>query len=336
MAKTATNITQLAARLNLSKGTVSRILNDRTAPFAAETRLRVIAAAAEMGYRPNPIARALATGRTGSVAFWIRNLRTSYRARVAQVFEAQQEARAYRLIIRLFGRDLEQGNGGSGVLTLSESVDGIVTHGPPPTNWVHLAENASKRTPIIYTGTIPDPDAPDWVGVDLAGVSRQAVEHLLASGRKRIAHLTPYPTHSPGDERTQAYSSVMAQAGLAPEMLRVESALRADIRQSVRDYITSQGCPEALFCYNDESAIAAYRALCDLGLRVPDDIALVGCDGIEDTEYLAVPISTIVLPTVETCRLAWQFLERRMQDPDAPPQRIVLQPTFVIRESSGA
>ncbi len=81
-------------------------------------------------------------------------------------------------------------------------------------------------------------------------------------------------------------------------------------------------------------AIGAYRALCELGLRVPTDVALVGCDGIEDTEYLERPISTIEQPISEMCALAWDFLQRRIQEPNHPPQRVVLQPKLVIRASS--
>ena len=97
------NISELAARLGLSKGSVSRILNDPGAPFAPETRRRVLAMAAELSYRPNAIARALATGQTGSIAFWIRDLSTSYNARVAQAFESRIEAGGRHLFIRLYG-----------------------------------------------------------------------------------------------------------------------------------------------------------------------------------------------------------------------------------------
>ena len=330
--KRTANITELAAQLSLSKGTVSRILNDPTAPFAAETRRRVLSLAGELGYRPNPIARALATGRTGSVALWIRNLSTSYRARVAQAFESQNEAEAYRLLIRLYGR--EPGRAETTALLLPEIVDGIVTHGPPPEDWLQRNRATSKPVPIVFTGVIADQDAPDWVGVDMEPASRQAVGHLLTPGRRRVAHVTMYPAEWAEGDRTRAYRQVMTEAGLAPEFIRSGGETRGAIRETVREYVRAHGCPEALFCINDDAAIASYRALCDLGLRVPDDVALVGCDGIEDTEYMPAPITTIMLPIDEMCHLAWRYLEHRLQDPETPPQRIVLQPTLIIRESS--
>jgi DNA-binding LacI/PurR family transcriptional regulator len=103
----------------------------------------------------------------------------------------------------------------------------------------------------------------------------------------------------------------------------------------VRDHVAAHGPAEALFCFSDEGAIGAYRGLRDLGLRVPDDVALVGCNGDLDTEYLDVPISTLVCPGEEMCAQAWQFLQQRMSHPDLPRQAALLLPKLEIRESSG-
>lgn len=106
------------------------------------------------------------------------------------------------------------------------------------------------------------------------------------------------------------------------------------MRASVREYVRARGCPEAILCHSNDVAIATYRALCDLGIRVPADVALLGYDGIEETEYFPAPISTIAQPLEAMCETAWRFLERRLAEPDAPPQRIMLQPTLLLRESS--
>jgi LacI family transcriptional regulator len=92
--------------------------------------------------------------------------------------------------------------------------------------------------------------------------------------------------------------------------------------------------PEAFFCHNDDIAMGVYRGLVDLGIKIPDDSALVGCDGIEDAEYLETPLSTIVQPIAEMCRHAFQLLERRISDPTSPIQEVHLYPDFVIRQSS--
>lgn len=331
MQTASVNINDLASQLNLSKGTVSRILNDPAAPFAAKTRERVFSMAAELGYRPNPIARALATGRTGNVSLWIRNLRTPYRAYVAQAFESQIEANDRRLVIRLYGRDADSSSSEPSLQIMPESADGIITHGMPPKSWHHLIRGGSHAFPVVSTGAIIFPETLDHVGVDLQGAARKAVEHLIRPERTRIAYLCPVGA---SDERASSYFSVMAAAGLKPETVPYTDEARAVVRQTVRAYIEQHGHPEALFCHNDGAAIAAYRALVDLGLRVPDDVALVGCDGIEDTEYMPTTITTIVQPLDEMARLAWQFLKDRMENPGAPPRHVMLPATLVCRASS--
>ena len=90
----------------------------------------------------------------------------------------------------------------------------------------------------------------------------------------------------------------------------------------------------AFYAINDEVALGVYRALREMKLRVPHDVALIGCDGIEDTEYLECPLSTIVLPSEEMCRLAWQMLQERIENPALEPRHVVLMPHLAIREST--
>lgn len=329
--KNTPNISQLAARLQLSKGTISRILNDPTAPYAPDTRARVLSMASESGYRPDPVARALATGRTGNIAFWIADIRSSYSARIVQQFESEAEANNHSLIIQLFGRDLGHDKDASASTYTSIGADGIVIHGRPPLSWTSALASSKKTIPIVYTGTIADPEITDYVHIALTEGANDAMKHLIGSGRKRIAYLAP---HKSEDSRSGAYFSTMLAAGLQTEEIRNAGETRAAVRVYLRNYIAHHGHPDALLCHNDDTAIAAYRALCDIGLRVPEDVALVGCDGIEDTEYLQIPISTILLPYEEMARLSWQFVKTRMQEPDIAPQRATLTAKFVARASS--
>ena len=94
------------------------------------------------------------------------------------------------------------------------------------------------------------------------------------------------------------------------------------------------GCPEALFCHSDDVAVGIYRGLCDLKLRVPEEVALVGCDGIQDTEYLECPLTTLVQPVAKMCSKAWQFLVRRLEKPGTHRQSAVFKPVLAVREST--
>ena len=99
-------------------------------------------------------------------------------------------------------------------------------------------------------------------------------------------------------------------AGLTDEYIHMETDTRAGSRQTLVDYVGKRGCPDGILCRDDETALGAYRAICDLGLRVGRDVLLVGCDGIQDTQYLECPLSTIVMPVPRMCELAWQFLRQ--------------------------
>jgi LacI family transcriptional regulator len=325
----AATINELASRLNLSKGSVSRILNHKGEGFSEETRRRVFTLAEELGYHPHPIARALATGRTGFVALWIKDIYSSYHAQVAHRMEDQLERGGFHVVIALHGRT--EGAVSGAYLPVSGGIDGIIAH---EHRWVGGSERYPSSIPIISTGVGGDPANRDYVGVALTAAATEAVRHLIAPGRTRIAYVMNDLEHRSRDPRYQAYLSVLADAGLLPETIDPPGEDRASVRAAVREYIREAGCPQALFCHNDDAAIASYRALCDLGIRVPDDVALFGCDGIEDTEYLSTPLSTIAQPLEAMCDTAWRFLERRLAEPDAPPQQIILQPTLVIRESS--
>ncbi len=332
-----TNINEVAAKLDLSKGTVSRILNGKGLAFSPQTRERVFAVAGELGYRPNQIARALATGRTGFIGLWVQHLMTAYYARVAQFMEAQIERQPYQVVVRTCGQDNWSGKDRA-LDDAPWGVDGIIAHGVHGAvqNWLdRVGSSPAGRKPIVTTGSTLVLGNIDHVAINLGPASVEAVQHLVTTGRRRIAYLTHDVVSRPGDGRHDGYFSVLAEAGLPPEVILSPTSARADARQTVRDYMQTHGCPGAIFCHNDDLAIAAYRALCDLGLSVPDDVALVGCDGIEDTEYLPCPISTIVQPLPEMAELAWQFLERRIQNPEHPQQHAVLEPRLVIRQSSG-
>ena len=135
------------------------------------------------------------------------------------------------------------------------------------------------------------------------------------------------------DPRLKAYMRLVRDRGIKPEFIYVQQG-RANVRRRISEYIKDNGCMDALFCHNDDYALGAYRGLCDLGIKVPDDVALTGCDGIEDTEYLEVPISTIVQPLNEIFTLAWQMLQDRINDPSLPIRSKTFTPHFAVRQSS--
>jgi LacI family transcriptional regulator len=177
----------------------------------------------------------------------------------------------------------------------------------------------------------------DIVHIDLSESARDAVLHLHDVGCRRIGYLVPdwltwFRDHK--DERLWGYEAGVRQVGQEPEFVFTPGTSRPLVDSAFKAHIEKHGAPDGLFCYNDEMAIGALRALQDLGLSVPGDVALVGCDGIEDTAYHNPPISTIVMPMAEMFAQAWDFLERRLGQPALPLQKLIVKPHLEVRGSS--
>jgi Transcriptional regulators len=189
--------------------------------------------------------------------------------------------------------------------------------------------------PIVSMGVNCIENA-DAVQIDLLAGTLEVMKHLISSGFRRIAHATFVQKNSPGAARRMGYVQAMREAKLKPEFIYypLTEEQRPITRKLIQDYIREHGRPDAIFCHSDDVAIGIYRGLCDLKLRVPDDIALVGCDGIQDTEYLECPLTTLVQPVASMCAAGWQFLVERIEETEAKPQKVLLKPSLVIRDSS--
>jgi LacI family transcriptional regulator len=130
------------------------------------------------------------------------------------------------------------------------------------------------------------------------------------------------------------YAEVMAKHRRKSEYITLFEQSRSVAREQFKAYAAAHGCPDGVLCVNDEVALGAYRALCDLEIKVPREVALIGCDGIEDTQYLECPLSTIVQPVEEMCRVAWQMLQERIENPYHKFQHRWPKPQLAVRDSS--
>lgn len=334
--KTPTRPTRddVAKAAGVSGWTVSNVLN--ASPGAAireETRARVLAAADKLGYRPNNSARALVTGRFSTIGFWMCFDYSQHRAHVLHLMQQQMKSSGFEIVIRDIEREMDSDPNFSKTFQLP--VDGIIAFDTPTAPVAFSRINPSQSIPFVSMGGYWAADR-DYVGVDLYTGTVEALSHLIRSGRRRIAYLTPKTDKNwPADCRMAAYNDTMQKAGLEPQCLWLPDLALATVRQFVRDTLKDMpGQVDALFCHNDDVAFGASRALCDLGIAVGHDIAIVGCDGIEEAEYLCCPLTTIAQPTAEMCVLAWKFLQRRMQEPDCPVQQRILKPELVVRAST--
>lgn len=330
--KSRVSMQDIAKELNISRAAVSYVLNNKEdTSVSPATRERILAAAREMNYEPNRLAKALVTGKTFQIDLLLPRTRGQAFQQILELFNQAFLPTAYDLRFSLLNDIVPQG------IVMKQSgfwpTDGIIIFDL----YLSMGINslAASTVPMVSVG-VERPMEGDYIIADNFQATRTAIQYLQASGRKRVAFL-PMPT-SEQDARTDAYLLQMRESGtpetVIPIMEELGKTIRRAAMEQVTTYLETNPCPDALFCYNDDIAIGAMRALPRLGLRVPDDVAVVGFDGIADTEDWDPPISTIRYPFQEMATLAREFLLRRIEHPDIPQQTAVLVPQLEIRDTS--
>lgn len=340
---------EIARRVNVSQATVSRVLSGKPSQFISEsTRAKVISAAVELGYQMNRAARSLATGKTQVIGLWVRNPDRPYYARIIRTLHDLMQRDGYEMNLSAFVQQPEPPEGVPEMpphrpIVAGWPVDGIIAADCAQAAREHLrhefasageGREPARVTPLVGVSSDYPADA-DFIGCDHEAGCAEAVRHLIESGRTRIAHLTANGAIGPvRAARMRVYERAVAGAGLRREILTATEETRSAARAAVIERFRGASPPDALFCINDDLAIGALRGARDAGLRVPEDVAIVGVDGTEDTAYTDPPLTTVVQPVEEMCRLAWETLRARMTDADAPARQVLLPARLVVRAST--
>ena len=326
----------VAKYANISGATVSRVISGRTdLAISDETRKKVLEAAEILGYRPNAAARALMSGRSGLVGFWMCLHYSRYRSQV--LHRMRGLLGGTEMAMAVTDVDEEYTTAHSFNRALRVPVDGIIAFDNSASVEAFAREHdrLAPNVPFVSMGAYWS-EAQCFVGVDLRYGADLAMEHLIASGRRRIAYLAPEESDLVATgPRYEAFCDRMNGEGLEAPTIASPKMVLSSVRETLRETFSMPNAPEAILCMNDDIAIAAAFALESLGIKVGQDVALVGFDGIEETEHCPCPITTVRQPVEEMCSLTWQFLKDQMEDPSGPLQQRILKPELVIRESSG-
>jgi LacI family transcriptional regulator len=333
-------LVDVASRTNLNKSTVSRILNGKEVNCTPATRERVLSTAAEMGYRPNMMARALQTGKTNSVALWseIPTHYSPYFGTLQHYLQHNARQQDYHIITEMDLLSHEPEDGKVSYKPLSWPVDGVICSYMALRAVDALRSSIKKDCPLLCIQQHEREDVEtrantDFVLIDVYVGARQAMEHLLDSGCSRIAFVSE-PYIYGNDLRALAYREMLGEAGKAAEWITTTGGTRRCAFDSMQAHIDQFGCPDGVFCPNDEFAVGCYLAMQRKGVRVPDDALLVGFDGLENAELFPCPISSVVVPLEQICTLAWETLMKRIDDPGRTLQQFLITPNLEIRESS--
>ncbi len=335
----AVRLRDVAERTGVSVKTVSNVVNGH-AHVSELTRQRVQAAIDELGYRPNLSARSLRSGRSGVIALALPELDNPYFAELAGFVVQAADAHGLTVLIDqtdgLVEREMLVMTGIRGHL-----IDGLVLS-PIATDGEQLARSVGQ-VPIVLLGEKVSHGPVDHVAIDNVAAARLATEHLLDVGCIQVVAIGDQPDSQQGSGtallRRQGYEEALCGRGMAVGegfVAAVPSWRRQDGASAMAALLDAATRPDGVFCFNDTLALGALRMLSERGLRVPDDVAVIGIDDVEDGRFAVPSLSTVAPDKEQIARTAVQMLVDRMHgEQDAGPRDVAAGFQLVPRESTG-
>jgi DNA-binding LacI/PurR family transcriptional regulator len=341
MAKiSSVTIKDVAERADVSTATVSYVLNE-SAPIGEATRARVLAAAAELGYRPSAIARGLRAQESRNVGYSCHDVLPEHWHPILDRFlhsmaEAAQ-VQAYHILMFPSGHDgkpwlpYEE-------LMLTGRVDGFVLSGTNLDD-ERIRYLMDKDFPFVAFGRANEGWDFPYVDVDGEAGIRQAVEHLLSLGHRRIGLIAWPETSLTGYYRYQGYVGALREAGVSPDpawIVRVEHT-EASGYQGMHALLNlpPDRRPTAVIALSDLMAIGAMNAIYEAGLRPGRDMAVVGFDDMPIVRYLRPPLTTLRQPIAEVGRRVVDMLIHLIRGEEVAERKVLLSPELIVRDSSG-
>jgi LacI family transcriptional regulator len=328
----------IARDLGVSVITVSKVLRNHP-DISDETRERVLKRAKELNYRPNLAARALVTGRTLALGLVVPDLVHPFFAELAQGLSGVLRERGYGLLIASSEEnpDLEREEIRQ---LLARRVDALLI---ASAQWTieSFREIEEHKTPYVLIDRQFSGLSANFVGIDDEKAGALATEHLILAGRRRIAHIRG-PEVSTALGRLAGYRHALADHSVhvPPEYVvrnRTGDA-RADVSglEAMRSLLELRPPPDGVFCYNDPTAMGAMQAILEAGLRIPEDIAVVGCGNVVYAGFLKVPLSTVDQQSRDIGARAGELALSLVESKTQPqPVSILLEPRLVARASTG-
>jgi DNA-binding LacI/PurR family transcriptional regulator len=323
----------VAEHVGMSTGTVSAVLND--APGARSipehTRQKIRAAAEELNYRPNFLARSLRKRRTYTVGLIVEEIGDSYGAMIVAGVEAHLRQHNYFFLTAVHRHDLAMLRDHSQLL-LARGAEGFIT----------VDANLSEALPLPTVSVAGHMKLPGMCNIVLdqeTGV-RQALEHLVSLGHQKIAFMKGQPFSSDSEDRWHSICKVAQELGIAMNrdliiQLELDDPSPHVGYPYVKRLLKENKPFTALFAYNDIAAIGAIRAIREEGLHVPNDISVVGFDDIPWATFNTPSLTTVRQPLGKMGQIAAETVIQMIEGESEQPSQIAIEPTLVLRESTG-
>ena len=323
-------LADLAREAGTSRSTASRALSGR-GYVSPDARDRLMAAAERLGYVPNASARTLKQRRSHVVGVIVSDLGNQFYARLAAGIEQVLRERGYHMVIVGDSSDGSEELTAARTFLAMHAPGVIITPGAPEATAFLLR----RGVPVVEVDRRMSEEPCDAVVIDNVRGGRMAVEHLLALGHTRIAHLGVRTDFTSDAGRLEGYRQAHAAAGVpVDERLVLRVALHDETVAERITGLLARESPTAVFAANNILAMQAWRAIRARGLGLPDDVSLVGFDDVQWMEMVSPAITVVDQPTLELGRRAAALLLRRLEEPVSAPTAELLQPSLLVRAST--
>ncbi len=296
MTRKTLTIEDIARKANVSKSTVSRVLNN-SSPVKESKRLAVIRTMEQLDYRPNAFARGLAGGLSMTIGIVTQNIGSPFYDSVTQGILKGLAGSDYSPIFA-DGRWIPEVERAAIKTLIGRQVDGIILVGG--NLQANELEEVRKAEPTIVVARHLEGWGPQCIAFDNHAAAREAVLHLIGAGHRSIAHIRGIKTHEDAIARFEGYRAALEEAGIPfdPELVASGNFNGQSGVLAVESLIARGASFTAIFAANDEMAFGARLALFRRGIRVPDDVSLVGFDDQPNSLYVTPPLTTVRQPAV--------------------------------------
>ena len=327
-------IKDVASLAGVSTATVSRVLSPPGAPVAANTRLRVHEAAGQLGYEPSAQPRNLRRRRLSVFGVVVTDIENPFYTSVVRACEREAERLGYRVLLVNTDENAHKEAGALKTLA-AERVAGVILASTGLRNQ-EVAPLLRLGIPVVAIDNRVQGLDLDLVTVDNRTGARVAIEHLVALGHTQIAMICGPRAATSVFDRFLGYRDAMRSAGLRGlRDLVVESDLREAKAHDVTLALLERAePPTAIFAVNNMTTVGVLKAARRLGVRMPDELSVVGFDDLTFAELFVPPLTVVAQPTQEIGRQAASLLESRLRFPEAPKQHVELAAQLVLRGST--
>lgn len=321
----------VARAAGVSQATVSRVLSGSSA-VSEVTRRKVSAAIESVGYAPNLAARAMRMGRSRAVGIVIADLQNPFYPEMLSALSSVFDEAGYRVIVWIAARN---GNEAALQAIRERAVDGVVfTAATSDSAELHFA--IEQGSPLVLVNRPVDGVAADQVASDNVGGARRVARYLHGHGRQRIAFVGGPSSAATSRARREGFVDELAELGVRlGNGSIVEGEYRHEDGFAAVRTLFAHRSPDAIFCANDLLAFGVIDGLRDRGLRVPEDVWVVGYDDIQLAAWGAYSLTTVRQDIPRSAAIAARLLIGRMNDSSAPLVREVLPPNLIVRGSTG-